>query len=136
MTNGDSPLRYTPTPTDLDDWRRHSTPISPFKNSPESFPYRCYKVNNDYISILLMLLDYYVYSDAFLGDEYEQRQSAAWVEDLRYILMTGNVACFGELMMRIRQGSSDVCVLEVSYDGGDTWSIGFDFGKNSAPMLV
>lgn len=120
--------RYTPVPTDNADWFRHVVPAKPFSISPHGSPYRCYHIQTDYIALLLGLLDYYAYSDAFVGTELEKEQSAGFINSLRLLLMTGNMECGGGVLMRIRQSATSDCVLEVSYDGGATWQVGFDFG--------
>lgn len=119
---------YTPDATDNPDWRRHLIPYAPFTVSPDQAPYKCYHIQYEYVSLLLALLDYYCYVDSFSGTQEQREQSVIYVERLRDIFILGNMVCSGDLNMRIRQSTSDPCQLEVSYDNGQTWELGFDYG--------
>jgi len=118
--------RYTPLPEDNPDWKRHTIPIDSLGVGPGEAPYKCYHIQVDYIPLLLGLLDYYSYADSFVGSSVERELSAAHVNELRTILMTGNLSCGGEVEMRLRQKPTDPCVWQASYDGGATWTDIFD----------
>jgi len=125
---GNEISRWLATPENYDDVLRHKIPIEPPREGPHGSPHRCFHIQVDYIEAMLAVVDYYAHPDAFTGTLAQREQAAQWFIDLQLLLMMGNMDCSGDIDMRIRQSSTDPCVLEVSYDGGGSWQTGFDYG--------
>jgi len=119
--------QYLPDNSENPEHLRVALPTNPPAHGVTDAPYRCYRINSDYVSFLCAGIDYFVHSDAFIGSDLERETAAAAFVELQVLLMTGNVECGEVDGMRIRQSSTNPCVLEVSYDNGASWSVGFDY---------
>jgi hypothetical protein len=117
-------------PQIIPDWMRHEVPAQPPTHDPEETPSRCYRINNDYIPFLVALTDYYVWPDAFSGDEATRVLAAERFVNLQILLMMGNINCIGDdEMYLLRPSPTDACVLEQSIDGGLSWTTAFDYRR-------
>lgn len=123
----DELVHYLTHPLHSPDFRRHSQQVKPPRDGPYGSPHMCYHIHVDFISTLLILCDYYTYTDLFTGTPLERQEAAERWEDLKILLMTGNLECGGTIDMRLRQDPNDDCILQVSYDGGTSWSTAFNY---------
>lgn len=91
-------------------------------------PYVCLRINILWLPHIMGVLDLLTAWDAWTGanDGLSARDE---IEKLLAAMRDGG-ACleFGESLM-LRQNPTNLCLLEQSVDGGDTWTLAFDFSK-------
>ena len=81
-------------------------------------PRLCLTVNAEWLPHLIGALSVLDQPDAWSGTEAEVNQARSEVR--RVIALIGECSM---IQTRVRQNSEDVCLLEVSYDGGGTWEV-------------
>lgn len=119
--------RFLPDDKENPEHLRHDRPTKPPGYGPTDAPYRCYKINTDYVRFLVGMCDYFIHSDSFVGGAEEVALAAQWFCELQMLLMTGNIDCEEVDTMRLRQNPTNPCQLEQSFDNGASWSLAFDY---------
>lgn len=91
-------------------------------------PYVCLRINILWLPHIMGALDVLTAWDAWQGDN-DGLSARDEIEKL-FAAMKDGGACleFGESIM-LRQNPTNLCLLEQSVDGGDTWTLAFDFSK-------
>lgn len=87
-------------------------------------PLYCIKVNGEYRTALLGMLQVFEWLA-----RWESGVDAGKLDkeaSLLYQAIVNAPICQGEMMLR--QNPSDVCQLQQSFDGGETWTLAFDYG--------
>lgn len=128
-------LEYVDNPENLPDWIRHADGLTPPTQSPHGTPARCYHIQVDYIPPMLAVIDYLVWEDVFTGTPEQKQLAASRMVELQILLMKGNQECGGLLDMEFRQNPDNVCQLQFSNNGGDTWELMFDYSLCFAEQI-
>ena len=120
--------QFVPSDSENPEHLRIALPTNAPSHEVAEKPYRCYRINTDFIGFLLAGVDAYVHTDAFIGTESERETAARRFVDLQVLLMTGNLACGEQETMKLRQNPNNPCQLEQSHDNGASWTLAFDYG--------
>jgi len=119
--------QFLPNNSENPEHLRAALPAIPPGHDVASEPYRCYRINTDFVGFLLAGIDTYVHPDAFVGTRVAQERAAQRFTDLQVLLMTGNLLCGENADMKLRQNPNDPCQLQQSADNGASWSLAFDY---------
>lgn len=128
--------RYVPDPNTTEEWIRHARPINPPRYDPDQIPYKCYRINLDYIPALVALVDYYAWPDAFIGSDEERQLAADRFAELSAIFSEGNQDCGGDSMTEYRENPNLPCDYQYSNDGGITWQPFINLNKCTAAATI
>jgi len=124
-------------PTHRASWGHYKPPFWPFLpnqaltptgTAPGDAPYICLRINRSWIPFLLGAVE--VLADERIYDPLQPgiADMVGRIPELQSIIANGNMECEGE-PMQLRQNPTSPCLLEQSNDGGNTWTLAFDYSK-------
>lgn len=97
-------------------------------------PAVCVRLSNKLVPYLLGLLEMYRWEDKLSGTSQEIIDGLGLFQELMVALTEGN--CTGDSMsFQLRQNPLNSCQLQQSLDGGQTWTLAFDYGQCGAGVL-
>lgn len=103
-------------------------PASDLPQSVDEEPAVCVRLSNKLVPYLLGLLEMYRWEDKLTGTPQEVIDGLGLFQDLLVVLTEGN--CTGDNMaFKLRQNPLNSCQLQQSTDGGQTWTLAFDYAK-------
>jgi hypothetical protein len=131
--NENDRLAITHRPT----WGHYKPPFSPFlpnqgldatNDDHDATPFVCVKINRNWIPFIIGALETLTDERIYNPVENDPGLMIARVPDLISSIINGNMPC-GDESMLLRQNPNSNCLLEQSNDGGQTWSLAFDYSK-------
>jgi len=92
---------------------------------PDEPNFLCVSFNENWLPYILGALEPLRWTDKYQGDEATRTLAARRAENLIYLFMSA-IPCEGD-EMRLRQKPGSPCVMQASYDTGNTWVDVFDY---------
>lgn len=103
-------------------------PASDLPAAVDEEPAVCVRLSNKLVPYLLGLLEMYRWEDKLSGTPQEVVDGLGLFQDLLVVLTEGN--CTGDNMaFKLRQNPLNACQLQQSLDGGQTWTLAFDYSR-------
>lgn len=90
-------------------------------------PYVCIQLNEQWLPFVIGAIETLRWPDLYKGTPEQIQFAALEATRLFLAIALGNIECPEEAMPQLRQNPLDPCQLQVSYDGGETWSLAFDY---------
>jgi len=108
-------------------------PAADLPQSVDEEPAVCVRLSNKLVPYLLGLLEMYRWEDKLKGTPQEVVDGLGLFQNLLIALTEGN--CTGDSMpFQLRQNPVNSCQLQQSLDGGQTWTLAFDYGQCQPDM--
>ena len=135
MTNSKPPLRPY-APLNIPNYDTFFRPVDAPGSDPLDPDYVCVRFNEDWLPYVLGALARLEFEDTWKGDPAAQSEAIGHARNLIAIFASATKSgCFeGVDDMRLRQKPGEPCVLQASYDGGDSWSDVFDYAACMAAI--
>lgn len=110
-------------------------PAADLPQSVDEEPAVCVRLSNKLVPYLLGLLEMYRWEDKLKGTPQEVVDGLGLFQDLLIALTEGN--CTGDNMaFKLRQNPLNACQLQQSFDGGQTWTLAYDYSKCTTPAVT
>lgn len=116
-------------PLNIPNYDTFFRPVDAPGTDPLDPDYVCVRFNEEWLPYVLGALARLEFEDAWRGDQTAQAEAIGHARNLIAIFAAATKSgCFeGVDDMRLRQKPGEPCVLQASYDGGDSWSDVFDY---------